>query len=119
MPSEGQEAVMKILVSGPLTGGMIGKAGAVVTGMMSSTGSRIKISQNNEFFPETSDRIVVITGTLASVRNGVAEVVTKMCEVPILFYLIFFCTFNISSYSYHVDFISSTQNKKIASCVYI
>lgn len=42
-----------------MTGIIIGKGGATINQLNISTGAKIKLSQNNEFFPTTSDRVLV------------------------------------------------------------
>lgn len=51
--------VFKLLCPAAVTGLIIGKGGAVMNQMNSTTGAKIKLSQNNEYFPTTSDRILV------------------------------------------------------------
>jgi hypothetical protein len=55
--------------------------GSVMNGFQATTNTRIKISQNNDFFPETVDRVIVITGQPENVRAGLATIIEKMCEV--------------------------------------
>ena len=46
-----------------------------------ATNTRIKISQNNDFFPDTIDRVIAITGQPENVTAGLAMVIEKMCDV--------------------------------------
>jgi hypothetical protein len=51
--------------------------------MMMTTRAKIKVSQNHEFFPETDDRIVVISGPSDNIQYAIYEIVTKFCEVSV------------------------------------
>jgi len=44
-------SAIKLLVSAGLAGCLIGKAGATINELQERTGARIKLSQNNDFFP--------------------------------------------------------------------
>ena len=55
----------------------------MLNGLQTSTNSKITISQNNDYFPETNDRVIAITGQPATVMAGLAKVIDKMCEVSI------------------------------------
>ena len=55
--------------------------GSVLTGFQTSTNTVIRISQNNDFFPETTDRVIAITGQPADVSVALSTVMDKMCEV--------------------------------------
>lgn len=64
-----------------MIGGVIGKDGSVVNNMMISTQAKIKISQNHEIFPDTDDRIALISGPFDNVNLAIYEIVSKVCEV--------------------------------------
>lgn len=44
-------SAIKLLVSAQLAGCLIGKGGATINELQERTGARIKLSQNNDFFP--------------------------------------------------------------------
>jgi len=52
-----------------------------MNGFQAATNTKIKISQNNDFFPETSDRVIAITGQPECVTAGLGMVIEKICEV--------------------------------------
>jgi hypothetical protein len=79
--STGETLYFKILVPNNIIGSIIGKGGSCVNGMMVITGSKIRVSQNHEFFPETDDRVIVISGASENVHLAIYEVITKYCEV--------------------------------------
>lgn len=60
---------------------MIGRGGTVIGGIMQSTSAKIKLSQNTEFFPDTTDRIILVIGSAEAIALAIAEIVTKICEV--------------------------------------
>lgn len=49
----------KLLCPQGITGLIIGKGGANIIQLNATTGARIKLSQNNEYFPNTTDRILL------------------------------------------------------------
>jgi polyribonucleotide nucleotidyltransferase len=51
-----------MVIPTPIIGSIIGKGGAIINEMNKIFRAKIKISQNNEFFPSTSDR--VLAGTI-------------------------------------------------------
>ncbi|KMZ59852.1 RNA-binding protein Nova-1 [Zostera marina] len=53
---------LRLLVSNTDAGCIIGKGGSTITEFQSKSGARIQLSRNNEFFPGTSDRIIMISG---------------------------------------------------------
>ena len=59
--------LMQILVTNKDAGTVIGRGGATISGMQTKSGSRIRVSNNNEYFPGTMDRVVMITGPTAEI----------------------------------------------------
>ena len=49
----------KVLCPQFVTGLIIGRGGSVINQLNSTCGAKIKLSQNNEFYPNTTDRILV------------------------------------------------------------
>ena len=56
-----------MLVSNKDAGTVIGRGGQTISGMQNKSGSRIRVSNNNEYFPGTMDRVVMISGPTAEV----------------------------------------------------
>ncbi|XP_015582998.1 protein BTR1 isoform X2 [Ricinus communis] len=69
---------VRFLVSNAAAGSVIGKGGATITDFQSQSGARIQLSRNYEFFPGTSDRIILISGILDDVLKGVELVLAKL-----------------------------------------
>jgi RNA-binding protein Nova len=51
--------LFKILCPQSITGLIIGRKGAIINQLNQSTGAKIRLSQNNEFYPGTTDRILL------------------------------------------------------------
>jgi len=61
-------------------GTVIGRSGGTIQKIQSTTGSRVRVSNNGEFFPGTSDRVVLVTGTPEQVAQGVSLVLSELYE---------------------------------------
>lgn len=72
--------LFKMLCPQPITGLIIGKGGAVIKELNQTTGAKIKLSNNNEFFPTTQDRVLVLTGDKDGLSKAVKELVTRVAE---------------------------------------
>lgn len=60
LPPEFQELhCFKLLCPQNITGVIIGRGGNVINQLISNTGARIKLSQTSEFFPMTTDRVLM------------------------------------------------------------
>lgn len=64
---KGGGCALKILVSNGSAGMVIGKGGLTIGQIQTETTARVKLSQNREYFPGTSERIVLIQGTVETV----------------------------------------------------
>lgn len=60
---EAEPFYFKLLCPQGITGLIIGKGGANIIQLNATTGARIKLSQNNEYFPNTTDRILLSKST--------------------------------------------------------
>lgn len=76
-----RELVMKILCPNKMVGAIIGKGGTTLKQLKEASQTDIRISQDNDYFPETTDRIIGITGPPENVMYGITAVVSKMFEV--------------------------------------
>lgn len=57
--NEVETHLFKLLCPQSITGLIIGRKGAIINQLNQNTGAKIRLSQNNEFFPGTSDRILL------------------------------------------------------------
>jgi RNA-binding protein Nova len=71
---------LKVLVSHNAAGSLIGKSGSTILEMQTQSNARIKLSQSQEFFPGTYDRVVMLTGTLQAVEHGAMLILQKIKE---------------------------------------
>ncbi|CAL1386955.1 unnamed protein product [Linum trigynum] len=71
-------AYIRFLVSNAAAGSVIGKGGATITEFQSESGARIQLSRNYEFFPGTSDRIIMISGNIDEILRAVELVLNKL-----------------------------------------
>ncbi|XP_009343335.2 protein BTR1-like isoform X2 [Pyrus x bretschneideri] len=69
---------VRFLVSNAAAGSVIGKGGATITDFQSQSGARIQLSRNHEFFPGTTDRIIMISGTINEIVKAVDLVLAKL-----------------------------------------
>jgi hypothetical protein len=89
---------LKVLVSNKLVGGVIGKAGATINAIKEASGAKVKVkagpqseifhdsdchlvcqvSNNTEVFPGTTDRIILLSGSLNSVLTAARMVVAEL-----------------------------------------
>ncbi|KAJ4829844.1 Protein btr1 [Turnera subulata] len=69
---------IRFLVSNAAAGSVIGKGGATITDFQSQSGARIQLSRNFEFFPGTSDRIIMVSGAIDDVLKAVDLIIGKL-----------------------------------------
>lgn len=77
---------IKFLVSNAAAGSVIGKGGSTITDFQSQSGARIQLSRNHEFFPGTTDRIIMISGIINDVLKAVELILAKLLSEVILFF---------------------------------
>ncbi|KAF2295317.1 hypothetical protein GH714_032561 [Hevea brasiliensis] len=69
---------IRFLVSNAAAGSVIGKGGATISDFQLQSRARIQLSRNYEFFPGTSDRIIMISGTFDDVIKAVELILAKL-----------------------------------------
>ncbi|KAH7537054.1 hypothetical protein FEM48_Zijuj03G0051500 [Ziziphus jujuba var. spinosa] len=69
---------LKFLVSNAAAGSVIGKGGATITDFQSQSGARIQLSRNHEFFPGTTDRIIMVSGTINEIIKAMDLILAKL-----------------------------------------
>ncbi|XP_058181997.1 protein BTR1 isoform X2 [Rhododendron vialii] len=79
-PTRGTEknTHIRFLVSNAEAGSVIGKGGTTISEFQSQTGARIQLSRNHEFFPGTSDRIIMVSGTFDEILRAVDLILSKL-----------------------------------------
>ncbi|XP_077999215.1 RNA-binding protein Nova-1-like isoform X2 [Glandiceps talaboti] len=74
--------VLKMLIPSPAAGSVIGKGGQTVVQLQRETGANIKLSKSNDYYPGTTERIVLITGTVEALNSVGGFVVEKVKDSP-------------------------------------
>lgn len=69
---------IRFLVSNAEAGSVIGKGGTTISEFQSQSGARIQLSRNHEFFPGTSDRIIMVSGTFDEILKAVDLILSKL-----------------------------------------
>ncbi|KAL0744001.1 hypothetical protein Bca4012_085514 [Brassica carinata] len=69
---------IRFLVPKALAGYVIGKGGSTITQFQDNSGAQILLSRNQEYFPGTTCRIVVISGTTTQVLTAFQLVLAKL-----------------------------------------
>jgi RNA-binding protein Nova len=69
---------IKFLISNLSAGFLIGKAGAAIIELQSSTKARVNIAQSGDLFPGTLERAVLVAGTLSQIISCQAMIWKRM-----------------------------------------
>ncbi|XP_071732940.1 protein BTR1-like [Rutidosis leptorrhynchoides] len=78
-PSDGIETTyLRFLASNAEAGSIIGKGGTRISDFQSRSNARIQLSRNYEYFPGTSDRVIMVSGTIDEVLEAVELILTKL-----------------------------------------
>jgi len=88
MPASGSEAstpgdnpvALKLLVNNNVAGSLIGKGGSSITELQSKSGARVKLSQANDFFPNTRDRIALVIGSIPTVNKAKSLILERVFQ---------------------------------------
>ena len=77
-----RSAVIKILCPSECAGSIIGKGGSVISHINSISGANMKVSQSGDFFPTTSDRVILIVGEPEKLYVAIDHAVKHLSETP-------------------------------------
>ncbi|CAL0333426.1 unnamed protein product [Lupinus luteus] len=69
---------VRFLVSNSAAGSVIGKGGSTITDFQSQSGARIHLSRSHEFFPGTTDRIIMVSGAVNEILKAVELILSKL-----------------------------------------
>ncbi|KAI9098401.1 hypothetical protein K1719_025026 [Acacia pycnantha] len=69
---------VRFLVSNASAGSVIGKGGSTITDFQSQSGARIQLSRNHEFFPGTTDRIIMVSGAINELLTAAELILSKL-----------------------------------------
>lgn len=78
---EGKTAAVKVLISNIQAGSLIGKGGKSIKELCAVTAARVTVSNSQEFFPGTADRVVSITGTKEAVAFAIRLVWEMLAQL--------------------------------------
>jgi len=73
---------LKILVPAVASGAIIGKGGETIADIQKQTGTRIKMSKANDFYPGTTERVGLLQGQPDSVLMVMDFITEKIMEKP-------------------------------------
>ncbi|KAH8276710.1 hypothetical protein KR044_000351 [Drosophila immigrans] len=73
---------MKILVPAVASGAIIGKGGETIASLQKDTGARVKMSKSHDFYPGTTERVCLITGSVDGIMTVVDFIMDKIREKP-------------------------------------
>jgi len=77
------QILIKMLVPAYAAGSIIGKNGQTITHLQKETGVSIKLSKAKDFYPGTTERVVLIQGKYEGARDVVNFIIDKVIEFPI------------------------------------
>eukprot|EP00878_Enallax_costatus_P000316 GHUV01000389.1.p1 GENE.GHUV01000389.1~~GHUV01000389.1.p1 ORF type:complete len:357 (+),score=107.63 GHUV01000389.1:178-1248(+) len=83
-PSGGQPVIAKLLISNAAAGSVIGKGGQTIEQIQKNSGARVQLSRAGEFYPGTSERVLLLSGTLHSVLTSVFLMLEKLPKEPVM-----------------------------------
>ncbi|XP_039491355.1 RNA-binding protein Nova-1 isoform X1 [Drosophila santomea] len=73
---------MKILVPAVASGAIIGKGGETIASLQKDTGARVKMSKSHDFYPGTTERVCLITGSTEAIMVVLEFIMDKIREKP-------------------------------------
>lgn len=74
--------IVKILIPNHAAGSIIGKGGANIAEVQQTTGARIKLSPNNDYYPGTQERVGLIMGEVETINKMLNFVIEKIRQEP-------------------------------------
>lgn len=78
---------VRFLVSNTAAGCVIGKGGSTINDIQSQSGARIQLSRSHEFFPGTSDRVIMVSGVFNEVIKAMELILERLLsEVNIILF---------------------------------
>ncbi|CEM03291.1 unnamed protein product [Vitrella brassicaformis CCMP3155] len=73
----------KLLVNNMVAGAVIGRSGNVISQIEKLSGCTMRLSPPNDYFPNTTDRVVLITGQITDVLSAIKHIMEKLRESAI------------------------------------
>ncbi|KAL0819338.1 hypothetical protein ABMA28_007467 [Loxostege sticticalis] len=72
----------KVLVPSMVAGAIIGKGGETIAQLQKDTGARVKMSKSHDFYPGTTERACLITGSVDGIMVVLDFIMDKIKEKP-------------------------------------
>ncbi|CAG5004624.1 unnamed protein product [Parnassius apollo] len=72
----------KVLVPSMVAGAIIGKGGETIAQLQKDTGARVKMSKSHDFYPGTTERACLITGSVDGIMMVLDFIMEKIKEKP-------------------------------------
>ncbi|XP_063539004.1 RNA-binding protein Pasilla isoform X3 [Cydia strobilella] len=72
----------KVLVPSMVAGAIIGKGGETIAQLQKDTGARVKMSKSHDFYPGTTERACLITGSVEGIMVVLEFIMEKIKEKP-------------------------------------
>lgn len=72
----------KVLVPSVAAGAIIGKGGETIAQLQKETGARVKMSKSHDFYPGTTERVCLITGSVDAIISVLEFIMDKIREKP-------------------------------------
>ncbi|XP_022817502.1 RNA-binding protein Nova-2 isoform X1 [Spodoptera litura] len=72
----------KVLVPSMVAGAIIGKGGETIAQLQKDTGARVKMSKSHDFYPGTTERACLITGSVEGIMVVLDFIMDKIKEKP-------------------------------------
>ncbi|XP_026478031.1 RNA-binding protein Nova-1 isoform X2 [Ctenocephalides felis] len=72
----------KTLVPSVAAGAIIGKGGETIAQLQKDTGARVKMSKSHDFYPGTSERVCLITGSVDAIMQVLDFIMDRIREKP-------------------------------------
>jgi len=71
---------LKLLIPSSSSGAIIGKGGETIAEIQKNTGTKMKMSKANDYYPGTTERVLLVTGTKDAIEDVVNMVVSKIAQ---------------------------------------
>lgn len=83
-PAESSDAPyhFKTLVPSVAAGAIIGKGGETIAAVQKDTGARVKMSKSHDFYPGTTERVCLVTGSMDAIMTVLEFIMEKIREKP-------------------------------------
>jgi len=121
LPDDKEQPIyIKFLVSNLDAGCVIGRGGSTITEFQSLSGARIQLSRNHEFFPGTSERIIMISGVIDEIMKATELILKKLANEVFCYAHVFclymlmlhhFCCYRTSSLPWYMQAEETTDTE--------